>query len=88
MLVRVPLLLFSKFSLVRVGRPAIERIAIATTASGVVVGGVGGVARGVAVGDAIDESVDNAALVLFVLSRVTGAGTIDVAHAAAAGRVL
>ena len=73
------------FSLVRVGRPAVVRIAIPTTASGVVLARVGGVVMG----DAIDEVADNAALVRFGLVLwVTGAGTIDIAHAATAGRVL
>lgn len=78
MLIRVPLLLLATFGLVCVGRPALVRIAVPTTASGVVLGRV--VMRD-AIGEVLGRLVNLA-------SRVTGAGTIDVACAAAAGRIL
>lgn len=82
-LILVPLLLLFTFSLVRVERPAIERIAIPTAASGVVYGVLGRV-TGMVTGDATDDVTENTAMMRFV-RNVTGAGTIDVARTAAAG---
>ena len=86
----VPLLLLYTLTLVRVGRFALVRIAIPTSAGGMVLGRwVGALARG-ATGDLTNEVAEDTGMVRFVIVSVAGAGAgaIDVAHAAAAGRVL
>jgi hypothetical protein len=81
--IRVSLLLLYTLSLVRVGRCAIVGIAIAASAGGVVLGRVEALAR-VITRDTINQRAEDA----FVIVRgVAGAGAIDVADAAAAGRV-
>ena len=80
-LVCASLLLLDPLHLVRVGVCSLVGITIAASASGVVLGRVGGITR-----DAVGRGRSRIARDLFV--RVTGAGAIDVSGTAAARRVL